>query len=83
MDLSRVIIFTPDVVRLAEFYRNAFDLSAAGGSGSDWTELETRGCGIAFHHIDEHSDVRDGWMKLVFGAADVPAEKQRLESLGI
>jgi catechol 2,3-dioxygenase-like lactoylglutathione lyase family enzyme len=83
MKLSRIIIFTPDVERLSEFYRNAFALDEIGVSNSDWAELDAGGCSLAFHKLNETSTVRDGWIKPVFGAADVPAEKARLESLGV
>jgi len=83
MKLSRIIIFTPDVDRLVAFYRNAFALGDIGVPNSDWAELDAGGCSVAFHKLDESSTARDGWIKVVFGAADVAAEKERLQGLGI
>jgi catechol 2,3-dioxygenase-like lactoylglutathione lyase family enzyme len=83
MKLSRIIIFTRDVDRLVEFYRTAFELSEIGVATSAWAELDAGGCNLAFHKINEDSHIRDCWIKPVFGAADVPGERQRLENLGI
>ncbi|MGQ0542207.1 MAG: VOC family protein [Blastocatellia bacterium] len=83
MNISRVIIFTPDVERLSGFYRSFFALGVVGESGEEWTELNAGGCNIAFHKISEQPEIRDGWIKLVFGSRDVAAEKSRLESLGV
>ena len=83
MHLSRIIIFTPNVKRLAEFYANSFALTPIGEITDAWAELDAGGCSIALHAIDEHSPIREGWIKVVFGAGDVRAEKERLESLGV
>lgn len=83
MDMSRIIVFTHDVERLAGFYRKCFELDESGQSSADWTELDAGGCHIAFHRIDEEDSRRDGWIKIVFGSSDVAAEKQRLEKLGV
>ena len=83
MKLSRVIIFTADVDRLVGFYRTTFELSEIGAATSAWAELDAGGCNLAFHKIDGESHIRDCWIKPVFGTADVPAEKQRLENLGV
>jgi predicted enzyme related to lactoylglutathione lyase len=83
MEISRFIIFTPDVKRLADFYSSTFGLSAVGDANEEWTELNAGGCNIAFHKISEQGTSRDGWTKLVFGSKDVAGEKARLESLGI
>jgi hypothetical protein len=83
MDLSRVIIFTDDVIRLADFYASCFELDGVGESSPDWTELRAGSCNIAFHKISEHGQNRDGWIKIVFGSRDVAADKSRLEDLGV
>ena len=83
MDLSRIIVFTPDVERLVRFYENCFGLSPADGASDNWAEMNAGGCSIAFHRCQEDSAVRDGWVKIVFGSKDVGAEKQRLEGLGV
>ena len=83
MNISRVIVFTPNVDRLAGFYRSSFGLIDIGEPSDEWAELDGGGCSIAFHQIDEHGDTRDGWVKIVFGSKDVRGEKERLESLGL
>jgi hypothetical protein len=83
MDVSRVIVFTDDVTRLSEFYRSSFGLEVVGNASNEWTELSAGRCSIAFHKIDEHSQTRDGWIKIVFGSRDVANDKVRLESLGV
>ena len=83
MQVARLIVFTRDVKRLSEFYRTSFGLRAVENGTADWTELSTGSCSIAFHRFDDESEGRDGWIKIVFGAKDVAAEKARLESLGI
>lgn len=83
MEMSRVIIFTPDVRRLSEFYISCFGLSSVGNSDADWAELNGGNCNIAFHRFSEEVQGRDGWLKIVFGSSDVEAEKQRLEKLGV
>lgn len=83
MDLTRVIIFTPDVIRLADFYRKCFDIEPHGEGSEEWAEFTAGGCSLAFHRYEDETAGRDGWVKIVFGAKDVIAEKARLESLGV
>lgn len=78
-----MIIFTPDVNRLADFYTRCFDLSPVGEANEHWTELSAGGCNIALHKINEFATGRDGWVKVVFASDDVPSEKARLEALGV
>jgi predicted enzyme related to lactoylglutathione lyase len=83
MDLTRVIIFTHDVTRLAEFYRSNFGLEDVGESGPEWTELSSGRSNIAFHKYGEESEGHEGWIKIVFGSKDVAAERVRLIERGI
>ena len=83
MKLSRIIIFTADVERLAGFYKSSFGLDEIGVANSEWAEFDAGGCNLAFHKLDDGSRIHDGWIKPVFGTADVLREKQRLEELGI
>lgn len=83
MNVSRFIIFTPDVKRLADFYVSGFGLSTVGDTSEEWMELDAGGCTIAFHRTSEKGTTRDGWTKLVFGSKDVAAEKERLERIGV
>lgn len=86
MDLARVIIFTRDVGRLADFYTSTFGLEVVGEADSGWTELTAGGCNLAFHKYSgaaESGEKADNGIKFVFGAKDVTAERSRLEGLGI
>jgi len=83
MEISRIIIFTPDVKRLADFYARNFGLSTIGEADEHWTELNAGGCNLALHKTSEDGSGRDGWTKIVFGSENVEAEKSRLESLGL
>ena len=83
MELSRIIIFTPDVERLVSFYETRLGLERIGSLSPGWAELGAGGATIAFHAIDERSTQREGWIKPVFGTTDVQGEKRRLEELGV
>ena len=83
MDLARVIIFTRDVGRLVDFYTSHFGLKVGGEPDEGWTELNAGGCNLAFHKTSETRGDNDPGIKFVFGSDDVPAEKLRLEGLGI
>lgn len=83
MQITRMIIFTRDVERLAEFYRSTFDLEFAGQASSEWAELRSGSCDLAFHRTDEQGAGRDGWTKLVFGSVDVAGDRQRLVDRGV
>ena len=83
MNISRIIIFTPDVKRLSDFYRECFGLIVIGDADDGWTELDAGGCKLALHKASELGTGRDGWTKIVFGSENVEAEKVRLEGLGI
>ncbi len=83
MELSRVIIFTRDVKRLADFYTSHFDLQPIGEAEDGWIELNAGGCNLAFHKTSVKTDGSDNGIKFVFGSGDVASEKTRLEGLGI
>ena len=83
MEVSLIIIFTPDVKRLADFYGSNFGLERIGEANEHWTELSAGGCNIALHKTEEHGTDRDGWIKIVFATENVQTEKARLEGLGI
>lgn len=83
MELSRVIIFTRDVDRLAKFYSLHFGLEPVGEANDEWTELSAGACNLAFHRTAEKTDGSDKGIKFVFAADDVAAEKTKLEGVGI
>ena len=83
VEISRFIIFTPDVKRLAGFYASTFGLDIVGEADEGWTELNAGATNIAFHKTTEQGTGRDGWTKLVFGSKSVASERARLEKLGV
>jgi predicted enzyme related to lactoylglutathione lyase len=89
--LNRVIIYVGNVEKCAGFYRNVFGFTALSSDlpTSEWIELETGGCRLAF--IQAHG--RDGPIhsatggpmnphKLVFYAEDVAAARSQLVARG-
>ena len=64
MQITRMIIFTRDVERLAEFYRSSFDLEFVGQASSEWAELRSGSCDLASR--TEKRRWKGGWTKLVF-----------------
>lgn len=46
---KRVIIFCSDVITLANFYKNTFNLKPSGKPGKDWAVLKAGTVEIAFH----------------------------------
>jgi len=84
MDLSRIIIFTQDVMRMTDFYTTVFGLEPIGEFDDDWAEMKTGGCSIAFHKVNFDIDSsQDNGVKIVFGTDDVAGERERLTALGI
>ena len=53
--LNRVIVFSSDVEKSASFYQTMFGFTALPSDypASEWLELETGGCRIAFHKAYE------------------------------
>jgi glyoxalase/bleomycin resistance protein/dioxygenase superfamily protein len=49
--LNRIIIFAGDVQKCAGFFRDAFGFTVVPSDDppSEWLELETGGCRLAFH----------------------------------
>ena len=84
MNLTRLIVFTNRVRVLAEFYSTTFDLPLIGEMNDDWVQVQAGGCLLAFHKTTHNTtDKEDTGLKLVFAAADIEEERQRLISLGI
>jgi predicted enzyme related to lactoylglutathione lyase len=84
MIMTRVIIFSSRVGRIAEFYRTAFGFTTVGTATDDWIELTSGGCNLALHGTAR--DTRrtgDCGIKLVFGTRRVAATRSRLVKLGI
>ena len=79
LDLSRIILFTADVPRLADFYRDVIGLEVVGEEAG-WVELAAGPCTIALHAGKARPGARPP--KLVFHAADVAAAKAALVKRG-
>jgi catechol 2,3-dioxygenase-like lactoylglutathione lyase family enzyme len=89
--LNRIIIFVGDVRKCAGFFRDAFGFAVvpSDASASEWLELETGGCRLAFHQAHGpngpiHSPT-GGPMnphKVVFYVEDVAAARAELMAKG-
>jgi predicted enzyme related to lactoylglutathione lyase len=89
--LHRIIIFVGDVKRCAEFYRDAFGFTtvASDHPDSEWLELETGGCRLAFHKatgpdgpINSPTGSPMNPHKIVFYAEDVAKARTNLVAKG-
>ena len=78
--LSRIILFTADVLRLAAFYREVIGLKLVGEE-EGWVELDAGPCTIALHKGKPALGVRPP--KLVFHAEDVAAARAALVARGL
>jgi predicted enzyme related to lactoylglutathione lyase len=90
--LNRIIIFVADVEKCAAFYQDAFGFTALPSdiSPSEWIELDTGGCRLAFHKahgksgpIDRPTGGANNPHKIVFHADDVAAERAKLVARGV
>jgi catechol 2,3-dioxygenase-like lactoylglutathione lyase family enzyme len=79
LDLSRVIIFTPNMAAMTAFYRDVIGLRPAN-QAPGWIELSAGACSIALH--DSKRRAPEGPVKIVFYAADVAAERAALVARG-
>jgi catechol 2,3-dioxygenase-like lactoylglutathione lyase family enzyme len=80
LNLSRIIIFTADIPRLAAFYRDVMGLEIAGKEAG-WVELDAGGTSIALHRGKPTIGNRPP--KLVFYAADVASARAALLKRGM
>jgi predicted enzyme related to lactoylglutathione lyase len=89
--LTRVIIFVGDVQKSARFYTNVFCFTAVPGdqASTEWLELDTGGCRLAFHKargpdgpIDSPTGSPMNPHKIVFYAEDVEAARAALVARG-
>ena len=82
--LSRIIIFTSNVKKMADFYMKCFGLKVVGKRDPGWTELRAGGCSLAFHRTPIRTAGKaDTGIKFVFGAKDVAKERKRLVKLSV
>jgi len=77
--LSRIIIFTPNFGRMANFYRDVIGLHARS-EDDGWIEFGAGECSIALHRWD--GDAPEGPVKIVFWSDDVARDRELLLSRG-
>jgi predicted enzyme related to lactoylglutathione lyase len=91
MPLNRVIIFVADVQRCARFYTDVFGFAPlpSDHSATDWMELETGGCRLAFHKahgadgpIDSPTGRSSNPHKVCFYCEDVEAARAAVVARG-
>jgi predicted enzyme related to lactoylglutathione lyase len=91
MPLARIIIFVGDVEKCVRFYCEAFGFTAIASEhpSSEWVELETGGCRLAFHKargpdgpIDSPTGSANNPHKIVFFTEDVASAKAQLGGRG-
>jgi predicted enzyme related to lactoylglutathione lyase len=90
--LHRVIIFVGDVQKCARFYADVFGFTIMPGGdagSSEWIELDTGGCRLAFHKargpdgpIDQPTGSAMHPHKIVFFAEDVEAARAAVAARG-
>jgi predicted enzyme related to lactoylglutathione lyase len=84
--LHRVIIFVYDVQACAQFYVRVFGFGAiATDDPSEWQELETGGCRLAFHKargVTGPTGSEEHPHKIVFFASDIAATRERAVAHG-
>jgi predicted enzyme related to lactoylglutathione lyase len=95
MTLECSMLYVKDIARMREFYGNVFQTPPINTEWTDsWALFDAGGTKFALHAIPakdaggielsspppkrEHSPV-----KLIFAVADVPAERARLEAMGV
>jgi catechol 2,3-dioxygenase-like lactoylglutathione lyase family enzyme len=89
--LNRIIIFVGDVQKCAGFFRDAFGFTVVPSvsPASEWIELETGGCRLAFHQahgpngpIQSPTGGPMNPHKIVFYTEDVATAREELMAKG-
>ena len=80
LQLKRIVLFSPDVERLARFYQEVIGLSVVGRERG-WIDLNAGACNVAIHA--GRSKVGNRPPKLVFYSADVAATRSILAKRGL
>jgi len=80
LELSRIILFTPDVAAMAAFYEQVIGLEVITRE-EGWVEFRAGACGLALH--SGQSIVGSRPPKPVFHAADVAATRALLIKRGL
>jgi catechol 2,3-dioxygenase-like lactoylglutathione lyase family enzyme len=80
MQLRRVILFTPHLVEMADFYANVLGLDVAGREAG-WVDFAAGPCNLALHAGPSKVGARPP--KLAFYAADVSGARTALLKKGL
>jgi len=80
LELRRVILFTPRLAEMADFYQNVLGLEIRGREDG-WVDFAAGACGLALHAGS--SKVGNRPPKLAFYAADVSAGGAALLKKGL
>lgn len=90
--LNRIIIFVADVEKCARFYADVFGFTPVTSDQppTEWIELDTGGCRLAFHKargtrgpVDSPTGGPMNPHKIVFHAEDVQATRAALIARGV
>jgi len=57
--LNRIILYVPDIERLATFYQDAFQLPVVEAIKGEWTVLRVGVRELALHRVGKHYRVAD------------------------
>jgi len=79
LEMRRVVLFTPNLDNMAEFYRTVIGLELVG-SEDGWRDFKAGACNIALH--SGASSIGRRSPKLVFYARDVAAARAELVKRG-
>ena len=83
LEIRRVILFSRNVSRLADFYRDVLGLQPfEGESEPGWVELLAGGCRLALHDGGREPEKGRPRVKIVFGTEDVVACRSTLVARG-
>jgi predicted enzyme related to lactoylglutathione lyase len=91
MTLECSMLYVRDFARMREFYARVLQTPPINSEWTDtWALFDTGGTGFALHAIPEPgsgnisiAEREQSPVKLIFAVEDVPAERARLESIGI
>lgn len=82
LTIRRVILFANDVPATAAFYVKAFGLETHGdASDVEFIDMDAGACRLAIHRGAPPRNARHA-PKVVFGARDIDATRQRLSDAG-
>jgi predicted enzyme related to lactoylglutathione lyase len=90
VSLDRIILYVQDVERLANFYKDMFQLPVVEGIKDEWAVLRAGACELALHRVGKPYRVADAssWKvetnaKLVFSVTDLDKLRADLIRKGV